>query len=117
MIEEPKKAGSNQSIASTLTNSSSRQIKPEQASDAPIPEWVREGAHVIVSTNSVMNKRGHVKFVGETKFGVGKWIGVELEQVAGKNDGSVKGHRYFKCDENKGVFVRADKLSLVNDKD
>jgi hypothetical protein len=109
------RATSNLSIASTLTNSSQTKQSSTKSEDAeqPIPEWVCEGVCVIVTTNTVMNKRGHVRFIGETKFGTGKWIGVELEQSAGKNDGSVKGTRYFKCPENKGVFVRADKLSLV----
>ena len=31
---------------------------------------------------------------------------------AGKNDGSVKGVRYFSCGAKRGVFVRADKVLL-----
>lgn len=34
--------------------------------------------------------------------------------IAGKNDGSVKGVRYFRCRNQHGVFVRHDKL--VHDK-
>ena len=34
--------------------------------------------------------------------------------VAGKNDGSVKGVRYFRCRNQHGVFVRHDKL--IHDK-
>ena len=30
--------------------------------------------------------------------------------LAGKNDGSVKDVRYFKCQKRHGVFVRADKV-------
>ena len=116
--ENLNRAASNLSIASTLTNSSSSKnpaaSKSEAVNDVPAPEWVRDGAVVIVSTNSVMNKRGVVRFVGETHFQPGTWVGVELDQSSGKNDGSVKGHRYFKCPDNRGVFVRADKLTLVN---
>ena len=113
------RAESDQSIASTLTNSSqitTNKLKQDEHKEAPeeqLPEWIKEGAHVIVSTNSVMNKPGHVRYIGPTNFAGGAWIGVELEHTFGKNDGSVKGKRYFKCDENKGVFVRADKLTLV----
>ena len=116
--ENLNRAASNLSITSTLTNSSSSKnpaaSKSETVNDVPAPEWVRDGAVVIVSTNSVMNKRGVVRFVGEAHFQPGTWVGVELDQAYGKNDGSVKGHRYFKCPDNRGVFVRADKLTLVN---
>lgn len=105
---------SNLSVASTLTNMS------VQASNAhtleSLPDWVQLEAHVIVSTNSIQNKPGYIKFIGNTKFAHGTWIGVELEQAFGKNDGSLKGVRYFRCAEDKGCFVRADKLSLVVNK-
>ena len=103
---------SNQSVVSAST--SQHRSSSSRLNDEPVPEWVREGAHVIVSTNSsVLNKRGHVRFIGPTKFGHGTWIGVELEEASGKNDGSVKGVSYFECAANKGVFVRVDKLSPV----
>jgi len=103
---------SNNSLASTLTNMSA---KPEFSMET-LPKWLVMDAHVIVSTNSIQNKRGHVRFIGATKFAHGTWIGVELEQAFGKNDGSLKGIRYFRCGEDKGCFVRADKLSLVVNK-
>ena len=57
---------------------------------------------------------GYVRFVGETKFEAGQWIGVELDEAGkGKNDGSVGGVAYFKCAGMRGVFVRPDKISLL----
>lgn len=80
--------------------------------DSKPPEWIKEDVHVVVSTNTVLNKPGKVRFIGETKFARGTWIGVELKRPEGLNDGSYKGIRYFQCQPKYGVFVKADKLSL-----
>ncbi|KPV72878.1 uncharacterized protein RHOBADRAFT_38979 [Rhodotorula graminis WP1] len=57
---------------------------------------------------------GHVRFVGQTAFAPGKWVGVELDGPGGKNDGSVAGTRYFSCAEGCGVFVK-DRMVTVLD--
>jgi dynactin 1 len=49
---------------------------------------------------------GTIRFVGETAFRPGRWIGVELEDATGKNDGSVQGKRYFDCDPGYGMFLQ-----------
>ena len=61
---------------------------------------------VIVSGNKV----GIVKYIGTTEFAEGIWIGVELDQPNGKNDGSVQGKRYFMCQPNYGVFAPLSKI-------
>jgi len=50
---------------------------------------------------------GNVRFMGVTEFSAGEWVGVELVEPKGKNDGSVKGVRYFECQPSCGIFVRA----------
>ena len=92
------------SETSLLSNDTSERDK--------LPDWMKENAHVIVKTQTVQNQPGFIRFIGETKFSKGIWIGVELERTRGLNDGSYKGHRYFQCDPEKGVFVRVDKLTL-----
>lgn len=63
------------------------------------------GDRVIVSGNKV----GLVRFLGTTDFAQGVWVGVELEQPLGKNDGSVQGRRYFVCKPRYGLFAPAAK--------
>lgn len=48
----------------------------------------------------------YIRFIGKTQFGSGIWIGVELINGDGKNDGEIQGVRYFQCPEKKGLFLR-----------
>ena len=40
------------------------------------------------------------------------WVGIELDEPTGRNDGSVNGERYFTCEKNKGVFVGPEKVGV-----
>ena len=40
---------------------------------------------------------GTVRFRGHTKFGEGEWLGVQLDQPTGKNNGTIGGTPYFHC--------------------
>ncbi|KAJ7089808.1 tubulin-folding cofactor B [Mycena belliarum] len=68
----------------------------------------------VESTEAGLSKRGTVHFVGPTTFGNGEgiWVGVEYDEPMGKNDGSVKGERYFSCRPNYGAFVRPEKVKV-----
>ncbi|KZS86748.1 hypothetical protein SISNIDRAFT_434236 [Sistotremastrum niveocremeum HHB9708] len=56
---------------------------------------------------------GVVRFIGSTSFAAGKWVGIELEEPKGKNDGSVAGVQYFSCRMNYGVFVRPSQVKVL----
>ena len=58
---------------------------------------------------------GIVRYVGATAFASGEWIGVELEDQTGKNDGSVQGERYFECDMGYGMFLRPTGIASIID--
>ena len=57
--------------------------------------------------------RGVVRFCGSTSFAPGKWIGIELDEPAGKNDGTVQGVRYFTCALPHGVFIRPSQVKVL----
>ena len=56
---------------------------------------------------------GTVRFVGRTLFQKGYWVGVELNSPMGDTNGALRGHAYFSCRPNYGVFVRADVVSIA----
>ncbi|TKA32827.1 hypothetical protein B0A50_01053 [Salinomyces thailandicus] len=60
-------------------------------------------------------RTAQVRFVGTTHFQTGDWVGVELEEATGKNDGSVKGERYFECEQGHGMFLRPAGVRQVVD--
>uniref|UniRef100_A0A8C8JE04 Kinesin family member 13Bb n=1 Tax=Oncorhynchus tshawytscha TaxID=74940 RepID=A0A8C8JE04_ONCTS len=74
--------------------------------DYVLPDWLREGVCVTVGAN----KDGTVRYVGNTEFAEGVWVGVELDSPSGKNDGSVGGHHYFRCNPGYGVLVRPGRV-------
>nr|XP_026652854.1 kinesin-like protein KIF13B [Zonotrichia albicollis] len=71
-----------------------------------IPEWLKEGEYVTVGTN----KTGTVRYIGPTDFQEGTWVGVELDFPAGKNDGSIGGKQYFRCNPGYGLLVKPGRV-------
>eukprot|EP00792_Barthelona_sp_PAP020_P008373 TRINITY_DN3216_c2_g2_i2.p1 TRINITY_DN3216_c2_g2~~TRINITY_DN3216_c2_g2_i2.p1 ORF type:complete len:586 (-),score=182.76 TRINITY_DN3216_c2_g2_i2:1916-3673(-) len=60
---------------------------------------------------------GFIRYIGEIHVKSGTWFGIELDEPFGKNDGKVKGERYFRCDPKHGIFVTAKKIELLDEND
>ncbi|CAG2054615.1 unnamed protein product [Timema podura] len=76
----------------------------------PLAVDLKLGDRVIIMSGQG-SKAGTLKYRGTTEFAPGDWCGVELDDPVGKNDGSVEGVRYFKCEPKFGLFAPAHKLS------
>ncbi|KEY66448.1 hypothetical protein S7711_06188 [Stachybotrys chartarum IBT 7711] len=92
----------------------------EQARVAALEEEVRQrgiqvGRRCRVGGDDA--RRGVVKYVGEVKEipnGIGAWVGVQLDEPVGKNDGSIAGTRYWESTSQlkHGVFVRPERIEM-----
>ena len=58
---------------------------------------------------------GTVRFIGETGFKEGEWIGIVMDLPVGKHNGTVEGYQYFTCAEAHGLMVRREKVRIASD--
>lgn len=82
-------------------------LEAQQANATLLALGIKVGDRVVVGGM----KTGILRFCGGTQFSTGIWAGIELDEAAGKNDGSVGGVNYFKCSHNYGIFAPLSKIS------
>jgi dynactin 1 len=58
-------------------------------------------------------KHGIVRYSGPLEIAQGSWLGLELPDQTGKNDGSVQGTRYFSCPQGYGIFIRKETVGRI----
>ncbi|OAF71253.1 hypothetical protein A3Q56_00958 [Intoshia linei] len=75
-----------------------------------LSHWMKISSAVHVKSKENEMLKGRIRFIGNTEFASGLWIGVEITHGRGKHDGTVNGKIYFKCRKNKGIFVRPNRL-------
>ncbi|KAJ9631207.1 hypothetical protein H2204_008292 [Knufia peltigerae] len=67
--------------------------------------------HTIVTQDG---REGIIRYIGPLHIAAGEWLGLELPDQSGKNDGSVKGQRYFQCTPGYGIFVRKESAITIS---
>ncbi|KAL5119009.1 hypothetical protein ACEQ8H_003138 [Pleosporales sp. CAS-2024a] len=70
---------------------------------------LKVGQTVETSTGQV----GIIKYVGAIHVAEGDWLGLELPTPTGKNDGSVRGERYFSCPAGHGLFIKESNIVQI----
>ncbi|GAB6022100.1 CAP-Gly domain-containing linker protein 4 [Chamberlinius hualienensis] len=90
-----------------LSSSSALSLEPVSGRALLRSMGLSYGSRVLVNRA----KAGYLRFCGTTEFAMGLWVGVELDEPEGKNDGSVNGVVYFRCAPSRGIFVPVNKIS------
>ena len=62
--------------------------------------------HLMRAHLHVYGDTGTVRYRGSTHFKEGEWVGLELDRAKGKNDGEVRGVRYFRCAATRAAFEK-----------
>lgn len=83
---------------------------PTDSTEEDLAEAIKPGMRCQLK---IGGRRGEVKYVGRIpQLAKGFWVGIQLDEPVGKNDGSVKGVRYFECMDEYGSFVRPSFLDV-----
>ena len=88
---------------------------------APTDDTEKEEAGQFQIGDRIKTKGGNlatVRFIGRIEpLPKGYFLGCELDEAVGKNDGEVKGVRLFQCDANKGAVLRPSTATKIEEND
>ncbi|USP81121.1 cap-gly domain-containing protein [Curvularia clavata] len=65
------------------------------------------------TVETTSEQQGVVRYVGPIHVSDGTFVGIELPTPTGKNDGSVRGERYFTCPPGHGLFIRDSSIAAI----
>ncbi|XP_065186290.1 restin homolog [Sycon ciliatum] len=94
----------------------------EAAADSVAEKQIKIGDRVLVRRKRMpwesesSKSSGIVRYVGrvDSEYVDNRiYVGVQLDTADGDNDGVVKGKRYFKCAQNRGILVRITEVLSV----
>lgn len=94
----------------SMSGSASKNWTEADLDESNKPE-MRVGDRVEVTPGG---KRGEIRFVdhGLKDLPGGWWIGIRYDEPVGKNDGVVKGVRYFSAEKAHGALVRPSRVTV-----
>lgn len=118
----PQPAGDNPkpSRQSKLVTSQQQhqQVRPQPVKpvNPAVESGTTNGEHPLELGDRVLfnGKYGVLAFLGATQFAKGNWVGIILDSLEGKNNGSVNGVQYFECEPNRGLFAKQEKIKFVS---
>ena len=59
-------------------------------------------------------KQGHIKYIGEIEGKAqGNWVGIELDEANGENNGEFNDVQIFECQEGHGIFLRPTQVKSL----
>lgn len=96
-------------------------VRKPKKKEPPTTSTGEREANIMSEGQRVYMKKsgaGVIRFVGRIDvLPLGWWIGVELDDAVGKNDGEVKGSRIFNCPKEHGLFVRPARIHFLDEDD
>ena len=113
-----KRSSSGSAAAKKGSGSLSKEGEGRRGKDQEAPTTSRNvdaGADLEVGVTCLVrgSQVGTVRYIGEVHYAKGDWVGVELEDGGGKNNGTIKGKSYFSCEPGFGIMVRPSDVEVM----
>ncbi|KNC55344.1 uncharacterized protein AMSG_12404 [Thecamonas trahens ATCC 50062] len=92
------------------------QLNSKEAQDRRQRSKAAVASSLVLDSVVRVSNTGHfgvIRFVGETKFAPGLWVGLEMEEPVGKHDGLRDGVRYFQARYKHALFVRPSRVKVI----